>query len=94
MENFIHHQAVNLCANALQLPLALGTPFGPDADVPAVLTTQLNQLAPASSKWGHSRVKAWVAEVVLPAMDPQMLAEVDPGGEMKSWLEDIGHMLQ
>ncbi|RZS54899.1 ATP-binding protein [Sphaerotilus mobilis] len=94
MENFIHHQAVNLCANALQLPLALDAPFGPDADVPAVLSAQLNQLAPVGSKWGHSRVKAWVADVVLPTMDSQMLAEVDPDGEMKSWLEDIGHMLR
>lgn len=93
MENFMHHEAVNACANALQLPLALAAPFGPDSDVPALLVTALNQHAPVSSKWGQNRVKAWLAEAVLASMTPQMVAEVDPAREMQSWLEDIGLML-
>lgn len=94
VENFIHHEAVNACASALHLPLALNTPFGTDSDVPAILVIELNQLAPASSKWGQNRVKAWLAEVVLPTMTPRMVAEVDPGREMQSWLEDIDIMLR
>lgn len=94
VENFIHHEAVNACANDLHLPLALNTPFGNDLDVPAVLVNALNQFAPASSKWGQNRVKAWLAEVVLAAMTPQMVAEVDPLHEMQSWLNDIDVMLR
>ncbi|MFZ4286311.1 ATP-binding protein [Variovorax sp. HJSM1_2] len=93
VENFMHHEAVNACANALQLPLTLNAPFGPDSDVPADLVAVLNPLAPASSKWGQNRVKAWLAEVVLASMTPQMVAEVDPDREMKSWLTDIDRML-
>jgi putative ATP-dependent endonuclease of OLD family len=94
MENFIHHEAVNACANAVQLPLAINAPFGHDSDVPAVLVLVLNQLAPASSKWGHNRVKAWVAEVVLATMTPEIVAEVDPGRERQAWLEHIYLMLR
>lgn len=94
MENFMHHEAVNACANALKLPLALNTPFEPDSDVPADLVMALNPLAPASSKWGQNRVKAWLAEAVLATMTPQMLAEVDPGREMETWLKDIDLMLR
>ena len=54
----------------------------------------LNPLAPASSKWGQNRVKAWLAEAVLATMTPQMLAEVDPGREMETWLKDIDLMLR
>lgn len=94
MENFIHHEAVNMCAHTLQLQLALNAPFGPDSDVPADLVIALNQLADPSSKWGQNRVKAWLAETVLPKMTPQMVAEVDPEREMQSWLEDIALMLR
>jgi hypothetical protein len=94
MENFIHHEAVNVCANALQLKLSLNAPFGSDVDVPAVLVTELNQHAAPSSKWGQGRVKAWLAGEVLPTMTPQMVAEVDPDREMQSWLEEIDRMLR
>lgn len=94
VENFIHHEAVNACANALQLPLSLNAPFGTDSDVPAELVAALNLLAPTSSKWGQNRVKAWLAEVVIAAMTPQMVTEVDPCREMQSWLEDIDGMLR
>jgi predicted ATPase len=94
MENFIHHEAVNVCANALQLKLSLNAPFGPDEDVPAVLVTELNQHAAPSSKWGQGRVKAWLAGEVLPTMTAQMVAEVDPDREMQSWLEEIDRMLR
>lgn len=93
MENFVHHEAINLCANANGLPLALASALGPDADVPAHLTAELNLLAPQHAKWGHNKVKGWLAQVVVPSMTPAMLAEVDPHNEMLGWLNHISTMV-
>lgn len=93
MENFVHHAAINACAQALQLPCNLTVPFGPDDDVPALLTAELNLHAAPSAKWGHNRVKAWLADTVVPAMNAQMLSQIDPAGEMRGWLSDIEVML-
>lgn len=93
MENFVHHAAINACAQALQLACNLAGPFGPDDDVPALLTAELNLHAPAGARWGHNKVKAWLADVVVPAMDAHMLGQIDPAGEMRGWLSDIELML-
>lgn len=93
MENFVHHAAINVCAQALQLSCNLARSFGPDDDVPALLTAELNLHAPPSAKWGHNKVKAWLADTVVPAMDAQMLGQIDPAGEMRGWMTDIELML-
>lgn len=93
MENFVHHSAINACAQALQLACNLTAPFGADDDVPALLTTELNLHAPANAKWGPNKVKAWLADTVVPAMDAQMIVQIDPAGEMRGWLADIELML-
>ncbi|WP_186203968.1 ATP-binding protein [Burkholderia gladioli] len=93
MENFVHHAAINACAQALQLECNLTAPFGPDDDVPALLAAELNLHAPQNAKWGHNKVKAWLAETVVPAMDAHMLGQIDPNGEMLGWLLDIEAML-
>lgn len=93
IENFIHHAAINACAHALQLACNLAAPFGPDDDVPALLTAELNRHAPAGAKWGQNKVKAWLAHTVVPAMDSHMLGQIDPAGEMRGWLSDIEMML-
>ncbi len=93
MENFVHHAAINACAQAQQLACNLAVSYGPDDDVPALLTVELNQQAPPSAKWGHSKVKAWLAGTVVPAMDAQMISQIDPAGEMRGWMTDIELML-
>lgn len=93
MENFVHHEAINVCAQARQIACNLARPFGPDDDVPALLTVELNLHAPAGAQWGHGKVKAWLADVVVPEMDAHMLCEIDPAGEMRGWLSDIERML-
>ena len=93
MENFVHHAAINACAQALQIPCNLIAPFGPDDDVPALLTTELNLHAAPGAKWGHNKVKAWLADAVVPTMDAHMLDQIDPDGEMRGWLSDIERML-
>jgi len=93
MENFVHHAAINACAQAMQLACNLAEPFGPDDDVPALLTAELNLHAPAGAKWGQNKVKAWLAGIVVPAMDARMLGQIDPTGEMRGWLSDIEMML-
>lgn len=94
MENFVHYAAINLCAKQMQLACNLSALFGPDDDVPLLLATELNLHAPVNAKWGQNRVKAWLAETVVPTMDAQMLNEVDPEGEMRGWLAEIEGMLQ
>lgn len=94
MENFIHHQAINACAQALGFPLNLTGSFGPDDDVPERLVEALNQLAPPDRKWGQKKVKAWLANSVVPTMTASMIAEIDPAGEMRGWMTCIDEMLK
>ncbi len=93
IENFVHHAAINACAQALELPCNLVESYGPDDDVPKSLTALLNAVAPANAKWSDNRVKAWLANTVVATMDPTMLALIDPAGEMLSWMNDINAML-
>ena len=93
MENYVHYQAINRCAQGIQLVCDLQTLYGPDDDVPKLLTELLNRSAPQNARWGPNRVKAWLAETVVPTMDAGMLAEVDPAGEMRGWLREIETML-
>lgn len=93
MENFIHHEAINHCAQSLGLTCNLTAAYGPDEDVPKLLAAELNLTAPAHARWGENKVKAWVAEHVIPEMNPAMLAAVDPDGEMKGWMQHIARML-
>lgn len=93
VENFVHHRAIAACAQSQQIACNLNAPFDPDDDVPALLVVELNQNAPAHSKWGQTRVKAWLADSVVPTMTAAMIAEVDPANEMIWWLSDIAAML-
>lgn len=93
IENFVHHRAIITCAQAQQLVCNLSTPFGADDDVPKLLAAELNQHAPAHSKWNQTRVKGWLAETVVPTMTAEMIAEVDPANEMMGWMVDIATML-
>lgn len=93
MENYVHHRAINQCAQSLQLACNLTSAYGPDDDVPKLLSAELNRHAPQNSKWGDNRVKAWLAEYVVCTMDTQMLNEIDPDEEMLSWMNEIKRML-
>ena len=93
LENFVHHLAINVCAQAQGIQCNVTTPFGVDDDVPTLLAAALNLSAPQHSKWGTSRVKAWLASSVVHTMDAQMVTEVDPRGEMLGWLEELNRML-
>lgn len=93
MENFVHFSAINACAQTLGLQCDLTASYGSDDDVPKLLAAKLNTLAPANSKWGENRVKAWLAESVVATMNADMIAEIDPNGEMLGWLNDINLML-
>lgn len=93
LENFVHYQAINACAQASGLACNLAAPYGPDDDVPVLLAAELNQHAPQHAKWGSNGAKAWLAETVVPTMDVGMLAQVDPASEMLGWMNDIKDML-
>jgi putative ATP-dependent endonuclease of OLD family len=94
LENFVHHQAINVCAQAQGLGCNLVAPYGADDDVPRLLAAELNQHAPPHARWGETGVKAWLAESVVSAMSAAMVAEIDPSGELLGWMNDIDAMLQ
>ncbi len=93
IENYVHYQAINRCAEDIPLVCNLEKLYGPDDDVPKLLVDVLNQSAPQNARWGQTRVKAWLAETVVPTMDARMVAEVDPESEMLGWLREIEAML-
>lgn len=93
MENFVHYQAINTCAQDLGINCNLQNLYGNDDDVPTLLAAELNVHAPQHSKWKGNRVKAWFAEAVVLAMSEQMVSEVDQNGEMLGWMNDISAML-
>lgn len=93
VENYVHHEAINASAKPLGIECKLNGRFGDDDDVPAQLVALFNQSAPQNAKWGQQRVKAWLAELVVPTMTAKMIAEIDPQGETLGWLKDIAEML-
>lgn len=93
LENFVHHQAINACAQIQGIQCNVAAPFGSDDDVPTLLSAALNAHAPQHSKWKPNRVKAWLADSVVNTMNAQMVAEVDPCGEMLGWLNEMSRML-
>lgn len=93
LENFVHHQAINARAQLQGIQCNVAAPFGTDDDVPTLLAAALNVHAPQHSKWKPNRVKAWLADSVVHTMDPQMVTEVDPSGEMLGWLNEVSRML-
>ena len=93
VENFVHHHAINACAQAQGIACNLTASYGVDDDVPNLLAAELNLHAPAHAKWGPNRVKAWLADTVVSTMDATMVAEIDPDGELLGWMNDITAML-
>lgn len=93
LENFVHYQAITTCAQAHGFVCNLVAPYGTDDDVPQLLAAELNQHAPAHAKWGQTRAKAWLAESVVSTMTAAMVTQVDPAGELLSWMNDIAAML-
>lgn len=93
LENFVHYAAINVCAQAMGLACNLAAQFGPDDDVPKLLTVELNKTAPQGSQWGPNRVKGWLAGTVVDTMDGVMLAGIDPNNEMLGWMNTIKQML-
>ena len=93
MENYVHYQAINNCANALGIQCNLTSSFNADDDVPKLLSAVLNASSPQHAKWGQNKVKAWLAESVVPTMTAAMVAELDPNAEMLGWMNDINTLL-
>jgi len=93
MENYVHHSAINACAQALNIQCNLTVSYGHDDDVPTLLAAELNLTAPQQSKWGANRVKGWLADTVVPTMDGVMFAHIDPHDEMQGWMNTIATLM-
>ena len=40
------------------------------------------------------RAKQWINTVLVGDMTPELLTEVDPAGDLRGWLQDIGRILE
>lgn len=93
-ENYIHYQAINLALADAGIELTLRAATGDFDDIPAMLVEQVNAVVPQHNKWNESRAKDFLCNAAISKMNSDMLAEIDPNGEVRSWFGNIAQMLQ
>jgi hypothetical protein len=91
-ENYVH-------ANAIFKARRLRIQFGPDDDLPELVAQQAYQLVGGRHQWQDipsrkrrqmkHRAKRWLNSDAVDAMTPELLAQQDPEGDVRSWLEAI-----
>jgi len=100
LENYIHARAIELARPDI-LPLP---PIGDFVDVPQTLAEHVHGLSDTPTPWEdlsketrkkkESQVKTWLNRDAASQMTPDMLTEVDDGGDIRNWLAEIGQHLQ
>lgn len=93
VENYVHHDAINLGLAALGISHNIQAAFGDFDDVPSLLKTSINQVAPNSDKWSQTRAKDFLCTVALGHMTRTMLDQIDPGGEVLGWFKKMQEMM-
>jgi len=91
-ENYLH-------ADAIFKAHGLRVAFGPDDDLPELVARRTYSLLRGQHPWHEipsrkrrqmkHRAKRWLNTDAVDAMTPQLLAEQDPSGDVRSWLEAI-----
>ena len=93
VENYLHHDAINLALAEAGIALTLTAPFNDTDDVPTLLATQVNAVAPQSNKWNDKRAKEFLCNKVAAKMTRAMLDEIDPQGDVRGWFRCMQAML-
>lgn len=91
-ENYVHPQAI-FKARGLRIE------FGSDDDLPELVARRSYELIGGTHHWEaipsrkrrqmKHRAKRWLNTDAVDAMTPALLAEQDPDGDVRSWLEAI-----
>ncbi|MCE9555417.1 MAG: ATP-dependent endonuclease [Planctomycetes bacterium] len=93
LENYLHPGAI-FAARGLRVQ------FGPDDDLAELVARRSYDLVGGSHLWEDipsrkrrqmkHRAKRWLNTDAVDAMTPDLLAQQDPDGDVRSWLEAIG----
>jgi hypothetical protein len=94
IENYIHHEAINLALRTHGIPLRVEAAFGEFDDVPTLLVGLINPLVPNSRLWGRNRAKEFLCVVASRHMTRPMLDEIDPRGEVLGWFREMREMFE
>jgi putative ATP-dependent endonuclease of OLD family len=94
LENYLHPSAV-------EAEFQISVTFGPTDDVPVLVaaelhrrsetTTPWHELAPEKRKKKISRAKQRLNNGATRYMTPELIADTDPGGEIRTWLAGIAN---
>lgn len=96
-ENYVHPDAI---FTARRLRVA----YGPDDDLPELVAKQTYELLDGRHRWRDipsrkrrqmkHRAKRWLNTEAVDAMTADLLAQQDPDGDVRSWLEAIGWLAE
>jgi hypothetical protein len=94
IENYIHHESINIALRALGINLQFGNAFADFDDVPTILVDRINPLVPNDQKWGKTRAKDFLSNVASRHMTRAMLDDLDPRGEVLGWFREMQGMIE
>jgi putative ATP-dependent endonuclease of OLD family len=97
-ENYIHQQAI------LRVHPNLTLTIEDFSSVPTIVAIALHERSESEVSWEDlteekrqkkiSQAKSWLNREAVVHMTPQLLTEIDPDNEVRSWLTDIGGILR
>jgi len=103
MENYLHRQAVVAAYSQFGINLAIAANFGDFDDVPVEVAKLVHQHAATGNTWDEltdetrsnkvSNAKKILNAVAPKYMTRQLLLEIDPAGDLLSWLSEIRRSL-
>jgi hypothetical protein len=85
LENYVHPGVITAKVPGYDGPAAVGASHD-DADIP--------QLVARAKGVKPRRAKQWINTLLIADMTPELLTEVDPAGDLRGWLQDIGSILE
>lgn len=96
-ENYIHPSAIHLARPEVKIY------FGDFDDVPALVAQTVHANSESPNEWGDlpedtiekkiSKAKNWLNSEASRLMTPDLLTEIDPNGEVRSWLKTIKELI-
>jgi len=98
MENYLHPVAIKAVRPEVDFH------FGDYDDIPLLAAQAVHEASESQVPWDQvsdkkkeekmRKAKAWLNTKTVEAMTPEMLDERDPNGDIRSWLAEIGQILQ
>lgn len=97
IENYIHPEAIKSVRPEVDIS------FGDFDDVPALVAEAIHNASDSTTAWSdldevkkgkkQSQAKRWLNVESASLMSPELLSDRDPNNELRSWLQEIGRLL-